>query len=373
MKFGDFRRNFGQSGSGDGVGDDLASFAYDGWRHKVWNAALPGGHRDYASDSRWSAGSVVGCLLDWEQEGGAISFSLDGEFLGVAFTGLREQLSRAGHGAARGLCPAATFTAGRHELRFGSEECAHVPEGYSLFARPPNRFDVLAPGCALLPAPATAAEGEEGGCQTLWRQRPAAEGEAGVMCATEPLLPITAPAQWEEVIDGGAALGYFEVTVLEAGEAGEAERSGDDGESEPLELWVGVGVAGGEPAPRLGGNIDSIGYGGTPATIRWDGAGPDQLLPSGADHPQLPAFDVGDVVGCGLLLAEEEDEEEGVEGLGVELPSFLRVFWTKNGELLCMTADAIPARSEKGPWHPVRFLTEVLDDFRRFVGEIWRF
>ena len=37
------------------------------------------------------------------------------------------------------------------------------------------------------------------------------------------------------------------------------------------------------------------------------------------------------------------------EGLGVELPSFLRVFWTKNGELLCISADAIPARSEKGP------------------------
>ena len=74
-------------------------------------------------------------VMDREQEGGAISFSLDGEFLGVAFTGLREQLSRAGFGAASGLCPAATFTAGRHELRFGSEECAHAPEGYSPLIR----------------------------------------------------------------------------------------------------------------------------------------------------------------------------------------------------------------------------------------------
>ena len=41
-------------------------------------------------------------VMDREQEGGAISFSLDGELLGVAFTGLREQLSRAGFGAASG-------------------------------------------------------------------------------------------------------------------------------------------------------------------------------------------------------------------------------------------------------------------------------
>ena len=58
-------------------------------------------------------------------------------------------------------------------------------------------------------------------------------------------------AFFDQVIDDGTALGYFEVTVLDAGEA---SPSGDDGESGPLELWVGVGVAGGEPAPRLGGN-----------------------------------------------------------------------------------------------------------------------
>ena len=39
--------------AGDGVGDDLASFAYDGWRHKVWNAALPAGHRDYATGTKF--------------------------------------------------------------------------------------------------------------------------------------------------------------------------------------------------------------------------------------------------------------------------------------------------------------------------------
>ena len=35
------------------MGDDLASFAYDGWRHKVWNAALPAGHRDYATGTKF--------------------------------------------------------------------------------------------------------------------------------------------------------------------------------------------------------------------------------------------------------------------------------------------------------------------------------
>ena len=35
--------------------------------------------------------------------------------------------------------------------------------------------------------------------------------------------------------------------------------------------------------------------------------------------------------------------------------------------------DLVPTDSIQGAWEQVRFLTEILDDFRRFVDEMWRF
>ena len=51
----------GDSENGDGVGDDQHSWAYDGCRQQKWNGEAP---EDYGA--AWSAGDVVGCLLDLE-------------------------------------------------------------------------------------------------------------------------------------------------------------------------------------------------------------------------------------------------------------------------------------------------------------------
>ena len=67
------------SETGDGVGDDAYSYAYDGSRsiklHKSESA-------EYGE--AWSAGDVVGC--SWNQADGTVSFSLNGKALGVCYT-----------------------------------------------------------------------------------------------------------------------------------------------------------------------------------------------------------------------------------------------------------------------------------------------
>jgi len=80
----DFR---GDSENGDGVGDDAASWAYDGVRQLVWNGALTDGNTDYGL--AWSAGDVVGCFLDLgasPNSSASVRYSLNGKDMGVAFT-----------------------------------------------------------------------------------------------------------------------------------------------------------------------------------------------------------------------------------------------------------------------------------------------
>ena len=82
---------------------------------------------------------MIGCLLDLDE--GQISFSLNGDVLGVAFTNVKSQLAAAIQSeGALGICPAATFTAGRHELRFSEQECEFTPAGYQHCVRPTNAF-----------------------------------------------------------------------------------------------------------------------------------------------------------------------------------------------------------------------------------------
>ena len=63
---------------GKGVGDDNASWGYDGGRVKCWN----GGTRFYGL--KWKTGDIVGCLVDMDNE--TMEFSLNGINMGVAFT-----------------------------------------------------------------------------------------------------------------------------------------------------------------------------------------------------------------------------------------------------------------------------------------------
>jgi len=79
--------------TGDGVGDDQHSWAYDGARAQKWH-----GGTSEAYGSAWESGDVLGCSLDLTKGDGEISFALNGTPLGPAFSQLT---SDGGHSAAR--------------------------------------------------------------------------------------------------------------------------------------------------------------------------------------------------------------------------------------------------------------------------------
>lgn len=83
MQFGWANEEFtGDSGSGQGVGDDTKSWAYDGFRQLRWNGASS----RWGRDERWSVGDVVGCAVDLDA--GTMLFSINGDFsapMGRAF------------------------------------------------------------------------------------------------------------------------------------------------------------------------------------------------------------------------------------------------------------------------------------------------
>mmetsp|Transcript_12635 Transcript_12635/g.21469 ORF Transcript_12635/g.21469 Transcript_12635/m.21469 type:complete len:303 (-) Transcript_12635:478-1386(-) len=69
-----FRPN---SESGDGVGDDDASYAFDGSRKLVFH----GGKEQLYSKESWKPGDIIGCLF----QSGALRFTQNGNDLGEAF------------------------------------------------------------------------------------------------------------------------------------------------------------------------------------------------------------------------------------------------------------------------------------------------
>lgn len=64
-----------------GVGDFPNSYAYDGQRRKKWAISA----KEYGRE--WAKGDVIGVL--WDAEGGTVSFTRNGEELGVAFEDVR--------------------------------------------------------------------------------------------------------------------------------------------------------------------------------------------------------------------------------------------------------------------------------------------
>lgn len=101
-------------GAGEnGVGDDIYSWAYDGFRQMIWNGSdaqypkTKRGKRKGGHDGSgiWKSGDTVGCLLeiDEEEKTGVMSFQLNGCDLGVAFdSNSCEQLRKSVHEL---LCP----------------------------------------------------------------------------------------------------------------------------------------------------------------------------------------------------------------------------------------------------------------------------
>uniref|UniRef100_A0A3Q3B2A6 Ring finger protein 123 n=1 Tax=Kryptolebias marmoratus TaxID=37003 RepID=A0A3Q3B2A6_KRYMA len=65
----------------EGVGDTPDSYAYDGNRVRKWNVTTT----NYGKS--WAAGDVVSCLIDLDE--GTITFCLNGQSLGTAFTNIK--------------------------------------------------------------------------------------------------------------------------------------------------------------------------------------------------------------------------------------------------------------------------------------------
>ncbi|GLE04956.1 hypothetical protein PINS_up013937 [Pythium insidiosum] len=105
----------GAADRGDGVGDGVHSWAYDGWRQQKWHGqSSPWG-------AKWKQGDVVGCFID--ADAGTILFSLNGKMrslnMGIAFRGIK---------FAHGVYPCASFNR-RERLQFnlGGSPFKHPP------------------------------------------------------------------------------------------------------------------------------------------------------------------------------------------------------------------------------------------------------
>lgn len=99
---------------GKGAGDDLHSWAYDGYRSLKWHA-----NQKESFGKKWHAGDVIGVAVDLDAPR-QVSFSLNGESLGVAFEDIKIQ---------GGLYPCITMLRGeRVELNLGTHDNHFVHE-----------------------------------------------------------------------------------------------------------------------------------------------------------------------------------------------------------------------------------------------------
>ena len=109
---------------GEGVGDDIHSWAYDGWRMYLWHEASS------EWGAKWSPGDIIGCALNMNDK--SMSFYLNGlgeEIdMGLAFTNMNYS---------GGLYPCASFNKGEIiQFNFGSRPFAYSPPiGYLPYAR----------------------------------------------------------------------------------------------------------------------------------------------------------------------------------------------------------------------------------------------
>jgi len=97
-----------ESEEGSGVGDDSNSIAYDGCRRRIWHRGIS---EEYGAN-RWKPGDIVGTLLDLDE--GQISFSLNGENLGLAFQHFESPPDIRNVARKTGFYPAVSFTSYEH-------------------------------------------------------------------------------------------------------------------------------------------------------------------------------------------------------------------------------------------------------------------
>ncbi|XP_016088419.1 E3 ubiquitin-protein ligase RNF123-like, partial [Sinocyclocheilus grahami] len=108
----------------EGVGDTPDSYAYDGNRVRKWNVTTT----NYGKS--WAAGDIVSCLIDLDE--GTITFCLNGQSLGVAFSNIK-----AGPGIA--YFPAISLSFKESvAFNFGSRPLRYPVEGYLPLQSPPT-------------------------------------------------------------------------------------------------------------------------------------------------------------------------------------------------------------------------------------------
>ncbi|XP_060766371.1 E3 ubiquitin-protein ligase RNF123 isoform X2 [Neoarius graeffei] len=108
----------------EGVGDTQDSYAYDGNRVRKWNVTTT----NYGKS--WAAGDIVSCMIDLDE--GTITFCLNGQSLGTAFTNIKM-----GPGIA--YFPAISLSFKESvAFNFGSRPLRYPVEGYHPLQDPPT-------------------------------------------------------------------------------------------------------------------------------------------------------------------------------------------------------------------------------------------
>lgn len=108
----------------EGVGDTPDSYAYDGNRVRKWNVTTT----NYGKS--WAAGDIVSCLMDLDE--GSITFCLNGQSLGTAFTDIKM-----GPGVA--YFPAISLSFKESvAFNFGSRPLRYPVDGYLPLQNPPT-------------------------------------------------------------------------------------------------------------------------------------------------------------------------------------------------------------------------------------------
>ena len=158
----------GNESSGDGVGDDAGSWAFDGFRCRKWNG------KDAAYGTAWSAGDVVGVCIDATKR--ELRFFLNGKDLGKAFGPAALRSASAAAAGLAGLAGLAGFfpafsmnegeaiavNVGQAPWRFDPPEGARpVLDAMDESLRPESAAAAAAPGAAPSGAPAAAKRRDE--------------------------------------------------------------------------------------------------------------------------------------------------------------------------------------------------------------------
>ncbi|KAG7493787.1 E3 ubiquitin-protein ligase RNF123 isoform X1 [Solea senegalensis] len=115
----------------EGVGDTPDSYAYDGNRVRKWNVTTT----NYGKS--WAAGDIVSCLIDLDE--GSITFCLNGQSLGTAFTNIKTGPGVAYFPAiSLSFKESVAFNFGSRPLRYPVSLFTYPVDGYLPLQDPPT-------------------------------------------------------------------------------------------------------------------------------------------------------------------------------------------------------------------------------------------